>query len=151
MTTKRRTTVAASRKNTTRSRDLRKMLSDREHELEDSLRDRVRPALARERGDGLDETEIVEADVQEHIELALIQMKVETLKRVREALVRLDEGAYGYCAECAGEIAEPRLRALPFAVRCTACEERQERRAKPDQRSTIVTEFRSVFPDQAGS
>jgi len=53
-------------------------------------------------------------------------MRAETLKRIDEALVRLDAGDYGSCVECAGEIAERRLRALPFAVRCQACEESRE-------------------------
>jgi RNA polymerase-binding transcription factor DksA len=41
-------------------------------------------------------------------------------------LVRLDAGKYGVCFECEDEISERRLRALPFAVRCQACEERRE-------------------------
>jgi DnaK suppressor protein len=54
------------------------------------------------------------------------QLRSETLTRIDEALVRLDGGKYGSCVECSGEIAERRLRALPFAVRCQACEERRE-------------------------
>jgi DnaK suppressor protein len=56
----------------------------------------------------------------------LIQMKAETLKRIDAALRRLDEGTYGECFECGDAIAEARLRALPFAVRCKACEEAHE-------------------------
>ena len=53
----------------------------------------------------------------------LLQMSAETLARIDAALRRLDVGQYGFCAECAKEIAERRLRALPFAVRCQACED----------------------------
>jgi hypothetical protein len=45
------------------------------------------------------------------------------------APLRLDEGAYGNCAECETPIATARLRALPFALRCTACEGARESRA----------------------
>lgn len=55
-------------------------------------------------------------------------MKAETIARVGEALARLDTGEHGYCFECGGEISEKRLRALPFAVRGTVCEERREQR-----------------------
>jgi DnaK suppressor protein len=127
------------------------MLRDREREVQNELLRRVRPVLAVGRGDGLDEPEHTEADVQEHIEVALIQMKGETLARVRQALVRLDEGEYGYCAECAGEISEQRLRALPFAVRCTACEELHERGAARERRLASAPVFRSAFGDQSGS
>jgi len=45
---------------------------------------------------------------------------------VDAALRRLEEGTYGDCFECGDEIAEARLRALPFAVRCKDCEEARE-------------------------
>jgi DnaK suppressor protein len=53
-------------------------------------------------------------------------MKSETLTKVDAALRRLEEGTYGDCFECGEEIAEARLRALPFAVRCKDCEEARE-------------------------
>ena len=61
-----------------------------------------------------------------NIELALIQMKSETLNKINDALTRLDQGDFGYCFECGEEIGEKRLRALPFAVRCKECEEARE-------------------------
>ena len=74
----------------------------------------------------LDQGESSEVDIQEDIEFALIQMKSETLNKIDAALRRLDEGTYGNCFECGDEIAEARLRALPFAVRCKDCEEARE-------------------------
>ena len=74
----------------------------------------------------LDQGESSEVDIQEDIELALIQMKSETLNKIDAALRRLNEGSYGDCFECGDEIAEARLRALPFAVRCKECEEARE-------------------------
>ena len=53
-------------------------------------------------------------------------MKSETLNKINDALVRLEQGDYGYCYDCGDEIAEKRLRALPFAVRCKDCEEARE-------------------------
>jgi DnaK suppressor protein len=53
-------------------------------------------------------------------------MKSETLNKVNDALVRLEQGNYGNCFDCGEEIAEKRLRALPFAVRCKDCEEARE-------------------------
>jgi DnaK suppressor protein len=74
----------------------------------------------------LDQGESSEVDIQEDIEFALIQMKSETLNKIDAALRRLDDGTYGDCFECGEEIAQPRLRALPFAVRCKDCEEARE-------------------------
>jgi len=53
-------------------------------------------------------------------------MKSETLDQIEAALRRLEEGTYGDCVECGVEIAEARLRALPFAVRCKDCESARE-------------------------
>ena len=87
----------------------------------------VRAVGASGEGQGvLDAAEASEADIQDDIEFALIQMKSETLHKINEALARLDEGTFGYCFECGDEISERRLRALPFAVRCKDCEEARE-------------------------
>lgn len=41
--------------------------------------------------------------------------------RIAAALVRLDEGEWGYCARCGEAIAEKRLRHDPSAPRCVQC------------------------------
>jgi DnaK suppressor protein len=64
-----------------------------------------------------------DAEIQDDLHVVLTQMKAETLNKIDEALVRLEEGTYGLCFECGDAIALPRLRALPFAVRCKECEE----------------------------
>ena len=73
-----------------------------------------------------DDLDASDLNIQEDIEIALLQMRTETLTRVEQALVRLDAGNYGSCFECGLEISERRLRALPFAVRCQPCEARRE-------------------------
>ena len=120
-----RTAVSAK---TTRYNELKKMLVNRRRELVAEVQGRMRDV----RSDGnkdrdvLDQGESSEVDIQEDIELALIQMKSETLNKIDAALRRLDDGSYGDCFECGDEISEARLRALPFAVRCKECEEARE-------------------------
>jgi DnaK suppressor protein len=43
------------------------------------------------------------------------------LEEVDRALVKLDEGSYGVCDRCGGEIPEGRLEVHPTAVLCVAC------------------------------
>lgn len=126
------------------------MLHDRQRELQDVLQHRVRRWPSERPAEGLDEAEHAEAGYQEHVEVALIQMKGETLQRVREALGRLDAGEYGDCAECGGEIAEQRLRALPFAVRCRACEESHEQQAAREKRFASPQGFSLIFTGDVG-
>lgn len=113
---------------TSRYNELKKMLEDRRRQLMSDVQGRMRDV----RGEGLKDREVLdqgessEVDIQDDIEFALIQMKSETLHKINEALRRLDEATYGNCFECGDEIAEARLRALPFAVRCKDCEEARE-------------------------
>jgi DnaK suppressor protein len=104
------------------------MLEDRRRELMSSVQEKMRDVRAdgNKDRDVLDQGESSEVDIQEDIEFALIQMKSETLSKIDAALRRLDEGTYGNCFECGDEIAEARLRALPFAARCKDCEEARE-------------------------
>jgi DnaK suppressor protein len=109
-----------------RNADLRHMLSERRRELLDEVQSRIRDARTDRPKEVRDDLEDSDADIQGDIELALLQMRAETLSHIDEALVRLDAGKYGSCLECESEISDRRVRALPFAVRCQACEERRE-------------------------
>ncbi len=110
--------------------ELKKILEERRREILSEVQEKIRDVRALgASGEGqgvLDAAETSEADIQDDIELALIQMKSETLHKIEEALARLGEQTYGYCFECGDEISERRLRALPFAVRCKDCEEARE-------------------------
>lgn len=113
--------------NPERYAELKRMLQDRQREILSEVQGKIRDARSENKmSEVLDAGESSEADIQEDIEFALIQMKAETLSKINEALTRLDEGEYGYCFECGDDIAEQRLRALPFAVRCKDCEEARE-------------------------
>jgi DnaK suppressor protein len=48
------------------------------------------------------------------------------LDEIAEALRRLGSGAYGICESCRKRIALPRLRAVPAARFCRACQEVEE-------------------------
>jgi DnaK suppressor protein len=119
-----------------RYEELRKMLEERRRDILSEVQGRIRGVRAEgadKPHDVLDPGETSEVDIQEDIEFALIQMKAETLNKINEALSRLEDGTYGHCFECGDEIAEPRLRALPFAVRCKDCEEARENAQKRER------------------
>lgn len=123
----------------TRYADLKQILEERRREIVSEVQGKIRDVRAEGNtskvNDVLDAGESSEADIQEDIEFALIQMKAETLQRINEALARLEDGKYGYCFECGDEIAGQRLRALPFAVRCKDCEEAREVAAQRERLS----------------
>jgi DnaK suppressor protein len=94
-----------------------------------------------------DAVESAEADIQEDLEFALVQMKSETLNKIVDALGRLEQGNYGNCFECGEEIAEKRLRALPFAVRCKDCEAAREIAEQKERQLTARRGSSSLFMD----
>jgi DnaK suppressor protein len=55
-------------------------------------------------------------------DLALRGKADKELQLVEAALARLDDGTFGRCLRCAGEIAPGRLEALPWAAYCIACQ-----------------------------
>ena len=132
--------------------ELKAMLDDRRREIHAEVQGKMRGV--REEGswggklnEVLDAVESAEADIQEELEFALVQMKSETLNKIDDALVRLEQGDYGYCFDCGEEIGEKRLRALPFAVRCKDCEASREAAEQRNRQSTARRGVSSLFLD----
>jgi DnaK suppressor protein len=134
-----------------RSAALRQVLLDhkrkRQHEVEGRVRE-GRTRRTREVGDMLDNSD---ADVQNSLDFALLQMNASTLTRIEEALVRLGTGHYGTCVECGEDIAEPRLRALPFAVRCHDCESGRLAEHGHANAAASTRSRTTLFPDSVGT
>jgi len=135
-----------------RYNELKQMLEGRRREMQADVQGRMldvrtEGAWGGKLNEVLDAVESSEADIQEEIEFALIQMKSETLNKVNDALARLDQGDYGNCFECGEEIAEKRLRALPFAVRCKDCEEAKENAEQRERQVAARRGSSSLFFD----
>jgi DnaK suppressor protein len=128
------------------------MLVERQREIQAEVQGKMRDVRTEGAWGGkvsevLDAVEGAEADIQGDIEFALIQMKSETLNKINDALNRLEQGNYGNCFECAEEIAEKRLRALPFAVRCKDCEEAREVAEQRQRQMAVRRGSSSLFLD----
>ncbi|MBX5494549.1 MAG: TraR/DksA family transcriptional regulator, partial [Bryobacteraceae bacterium] len=48
------------------------------------------------------------------------------LKSARAALERIEDGSFGICEECEGEIHPRRLKAVPWAACCVRCQEQRD-------------------------
>ncbi len=71
---------------------------------------------------------IDDAQSQSLRELAVSLMNTDwqVQKAIQVALDRLESGQYGRCEECDEPIVLRRLKALPWATRCVACQEETE-------------------------
>ncbi len=105
-----------------------KLLTWREELVEESretisnLRDEVR--------DVGDEAERATRETENSLELRTRDRYRKLIKKIDQALTRLDDGDYGYCEETGEEIGLARLEARPIATLCLDAQERWELRQK---------------------
>jgi RNA polymerase-binding protein DksA len=82
----------------------------------------------RHHGEALD-PDFAEQAVQrqnDEVLTALDDSSIVELRRVNEALQRMEEGEYGVCVDCGLEIPMERLEAIPYAERCIDCAELED-------------------------
>lgn len=65
-----------------------------------------------------------------NLELRTRDRERKLIKKIDEALERIDSGDYGYCDECGAEIGIRRLEARPTAIQCIDCKTFEEIREK---------------------
>ena len=64
------------------------------------------------------------------LELRTRDRERKLIRKIEEALSRIEDGSYGYCVETGEPIGVKRLEARPVATLCIEAQERRERREK---------------------
>jgi RNA polymerase-binding protein DksA len=62
----------------------------------------------------------------EEVAAAVVDRRARQLAEIDRALADIDAGRYGTCRECGEEIPKARLKVMPFATRCVACQAQSE-------------------------
>jgi DnaK suppressor protein len=62
----------------------------------------------------------------EEIAAAVADRRAQQIREVTAALEDIKAGRYGICRECEEPIAKARLKVMPFATRCVACQQKLE-------------------------
>jgi DnaK suppressor protein len=62
---------------------------------------------------------------------ASVQAATAHRAEVLAALARIEDGSYGRCVDCGGQVPEPRLDARPATARCVPCQTKRDRRRLP--------------------
>jgi DnaK suppressor protein len=78
--------------------------------------------------DRFDEVDQASTDVEQSMRMRLCNRETLYMKKVDEALRRIEEGTFGLCDSCEEEIGLKRLDARPTATLCVGCKEDQERK-----------------------
>ncbi len=67
------------------------------------------------------------ADTYEReVSMNIVSSEQELLYQVDDALKRLDDGSFGVCQQCSQPITMSRLKAVPYASLCIACQRTKE-------------------------
>ena len=78
--------------------------------------------------DRYDELDQATTDVEQSMRMRLRNREVLYIKKIDEALNRIEEGSFGECTECGEDIELKRLEARPTANLCVSCKEEQEKK-----------------------
>jgi DnaK suppressor protein len=62
----------------------------------------------------------------DEVHAAVVDRRARQLEEVNRALADIDAGRYGVCRDCGEPIAKARLKVMPFATRCVACQAQLE-------------------------
>lgn len=88
----------------------------------------IREDFAVSSDDRMDDVDQASSDVEQSLRMRLRNREMLLIKKVDEALKRIDEGTFGLCNSCENDIEIRRLEARPTATLCIACKEDEERR-----------------------
>jgi len=100
--------------------------------------------------EGMDTYDLASESRDREINLILSDRERDKIAAIDDALSRIDEGSYGICDACEGEIAEARLVALPFTRLCVNCQADREREAKVNRRFEQDSSFRRLGVNETG-
>ena len=114
-------------------------ISELEHKLDeqyDSLLQEVRDAL--EQSENQQYVELIDrspadsgdraaGDALADLNLAVIDRHVREVRDIEAARTRVEDGSFGTCADCSGDIGFDRLLAYPTATRCFICQRQHEK------------------------
>jgi DnaK suppressor protein len=73
-----------------------------------------------------DEVDLASSELNQGMTLRLRDREMLLLKKIEEALSKIDTGTYGVCEVCEEPIEPKRLEARPVAELCIRCKEAQE-------------------------
>jgi DnaK suppressor protein len=125
-----------------RKREREKYRSKLEEMRKDILReieDEMKEGQDNEAGEGRDTYDIASDERDREIALLLDDRERKKLLLIDDAIARIEDGDYGICEECEGEIAGGRLEAMPFSRLCVTCQDEFERAQRTMQTESVGT------------
>lgn len=73
-----------------------------------------------------DTLDIAAADTDHNMLLRIRERKGRLISKIKDALLRIDDGTYGICEKCGDDIPINRLKARPVTSQCINCKTQEE-------------------------
>jgi len=77
-----------------------------------------------------DETDLAVSEIAQSLVFKLRERERRLLKKIEDALLKIEDGCFGTCETCEEDIELKRLEARPVSSLCLSCKEREEHREK---------------------
>jgi DnaK suppressor protein len=107
----------------TEMKQFREILLARQAELANAMRGREVIAVEV----APDELDRIQHATERELAIGHLERESYLLREVRDALSRIDEGAFGICLDCGQDVKLKRLAAVPWASSCIICQEVADR------------------------
>ncbi|MBU1220194.1 TraR/DksA C4-type zinc finger protein [Myxococcota bacterium] len=110
--------------------EIRADLTLRRNKLLEMVKNQLKSDISLDRNEMADENDLASSEYLLSFELRIRDREKYLLRKIEDALERLDTGDFGVCESCGEDIAVPRLKARPVTTMCIRCKEEQERKEK---------------------
>lgn len=116
--------------NSNKMQAIKKKLEKQRAELLQEAENTLTTKLSMEKESFPDPTDQAVAELDNNFMLRLRDREQKLLKKIDEALARIEGGTYGICESCGNPISIKRLEARPVTTLCIECKTMQEEEEK---------------------
>lgn len=106
--------------------DFEKQLTEWRDELESGQSENVQAMHEQEQTSFPDPTDQASMETDRNFELRIKDRERKLIKKINQAIERLENGEFGECESCGGDISIKRLQARPVTTLCIECKTAQE-------------------------
>jgi DnaK suppressor protein len=109
---------------------IKKKLIKQREDLLSEAENTLNSKISSEKESFPDPTDQAVAELDSNFTLRLRGREQKLLKKIDEAIARIEGGTYGVCESCGEQISTKRLEARPVTTLCIECKTRQEEQEK---------------------
>lgn len=104
------------------------ILDDLKHISDDTLRKSQKEASGDISGYAYHMADVATDNYDREFSLGLASNERQSLYELDDALKRIEDGTFGICDDCKGQITKIRLKAVPSARLCIKCQKKREKK-----------------------